>query len=401
MRIAEKLSLGRKPSIKDMKKFASALVITHVAYRNNPPYDPIEGPANSICRALGNVAENIKIVQVPIDGFKRPLIYGHSENQKKLKIPIFLGILTPVKYILDIILISIFTVGYNLLNIRKKKLLIGVDPLSCLPLVVFKKIFNYKLVFYSVDFNKNRSKNRILQGLYEWSDKVSSLYSDQAWVVSESLQSYKQDEYKVKSIYIPNAPIFNQELYVSNRHLKVGNKLAWSGSFLTERQFDIFFAVLKDVQSVRPDLEIYLVPIWEREKFEIYCKKYNLKQCQILKMYSRLEWQQFAVKCDIGIAIYDDQFGSTKFIEPLKIWDFMMCGLPFIISKEPSLATFIKNSGVAYSLDFKNKMPSDNSLINFLNQENIKRLQPVCVEIAKRFSIDKQVEQALDSEIKI
>jgi len=118
-------------------------------------------------------------------------------------------------------------------------------------------------------------------------------------------------------------------------------------------------------------------------------------------MYSRSEWQQFAAKCDIGIAVYDDQFGSTEFIEPLKIWDFMMCGLPFIISKEPSLATLIKDSGVAYSLDFKNKIPVGNSLRDFLSQENIKRLQPVGVEIARRFSIDKQVEQVLDSGIKI
>ena len=384
-----------------MKKFASALVITHVAYRNNPPYDPIEGPANSVCKALINVVGDIKILQVPIDGFKKPLVYGWLENQKKLKIPMFLGTLAPVKYVLDIILVSIFTIGFSLSNIRKERLLIGVDPLSCLPLVFFKKIFNYKLVFYSVDFNKNRSKNKILQGLYEWSDKVSSLYSDQTWVVSESLKDYKQDKYQVKSVYIPNSPIFNQGLYADNQHLKTGNKLAWSGSFLTERQFDIFFTVLKDIQSIRPDLEIYLVPIGEHEKFEFYRQKYNLQRCQILKMYSRSEWQQFAAKCDIGIAVYDDQFGSTEFIEPLKIWDFMMCGLPFIISKEPSLATLIKDSGVAYSLDFKNKIPVGNSLRDFLSQENIKRLQPVGVEIARRFSIDKQVEQVLDSGIKI
>ena len=379
-----------------MKKFTSAIIITHVAYRNNPPYDPIEGPANSICKALVDVAENIKIVQVPIDGFKQPLVYGRPEDQKKLKIPRFLGVITPIKYILDIAIISVFTIGYNLLNMRRDKIFIGVDPLSCLPLIIFKKLFNYKLVFYSVDFNKKRFKNSILQGLYEWSDKVSSLYSDQVWVVSESLQMYKQYKYKIKSIYIPNAPIFNQDFYADNRHLKRGNKLAWSGSFLTERQFDIFFTVLKNIQSINPNLEIYLVPIWDHEKFETHCNKYELKQCKILKMYSRLEWQQFAAKCDVGIAIYDDQFGSTEFIEPLKIWDFMMCGLPFIISKEPSIATFIKKSGVAYFLDFKNKIPLDSSLRDFLSHGSIEKLQPICIDITKRFSIDKRVEQALN-----
>lgn len=379
-----------------MNKFKSTLVVTHVVYRNTPPYDPIEGPATSVYKALNTLVENVEILQMPIAGFKWPLICGQFEDQKMIKIPTVLGVLAPIKYVLDIILISIFTIKYSLLNIRKRKLVIGIDPLSCLSLVIFKKIFNYRLVFYSVDFNRNRFNSRILQRLYEWADKVSSLYSDQTWVVSESLKDYKQNKYKIKSIYIPNASIFNQELYINNLYLKTGNKLAWTGSFLTARLFDIFFTVLKEIQNIRPDLEIYLVPINEHEKFETYCKKYNLERCKVLRMYSRLEWQQFVAKCDIGIAIYDDQFGSTEFIEPLKIWDFMVCGLPFIISREPSISTFIKHSGVAYFLAPQNKIPPDNSLKDFLNSENIKILRPICIEIAREFSIKKQIELALE-----
>lgn len=380
-----------------MKSFEKALVITHVAYRNNPPYDPIEGPANSVCKVLRHSLPSMGFLQIPLVGFDHPLTRGHFDDQKKTNIPAFLGLVAPVKYLIDIILVSYCIIHYSFVNRGKKKLVIGVDPLSCLPLVFFKKIFDYTLIFYSVDFNQKRFDSRMLQKLYEWANLMSSKGSDQVWVVSESLRRYQEEAYRVQALHISNAPIFDGGLFQENKHLKTGNKLAWSGSFMTDRQFDIFFTTLKAIQNVRHDLDIFLVPITDYAKFEEYAKKYGLKRCTVLKMYSRSEWQRFVAHCDVGVAIYDDQFGQTQFAEPLKIWDYMMCGVPFIISREPSIPTAVRESGAAYVLDPKNKIPTSDSLSLFLDPENLNRLQPVCLELAERFSIEKQIEAALEN----
>jgi glycosyltransferase involved in cell wall biosynthesis len=303
----------------------------------------------------------------------------------------------PVKYIIDIILVSYCIIHYSWVNRRKEKLIVGVDPLSCLPLVFFKKIFGYTLIFYSVDFNRKRFSSLMLQKLYEWANRISSKGSDQVWVVSESLKQYQEKIYQVQALHISNSPIFNDEFFRKNEHSRTGNKLCWSGSFMTDRQFDIFFTALKAIRNIRPDLDIFLVPITDYEKFEEYAKKYGLDRCTILKMYSRSEWQRFVAQCDVGVAIYDDQFGQTQFAEPLKMWDYMMCGVPFIISREPSIPSAVQESGVAYILDPKNKIPADNSLKEFLRPENIKSLQLKCLELAERFSIKKQMEAVLES----
>lgn len=381
----------------ETKKIECALVITHFMARKNPPYDPIEGPANSVCKVLQFTLPSVGFLQIPLVGFDRPITRGHFDDQRKTKIPTLFGLVTPVKYVVDSILISCCIVHYSLVNMGKKKLVIGVDPLSCLPLTFFKKIFGYTLIFYSVDFNRKRFGSRVLQCLYEWANKISSKGSDQVWVVSESLKQYQEESYQIQAVHISNAPIFDKEFFEKSVQRRTGNKLAWSGSFMTDRQFDIFFTVLQKLQNVRPDLDVYLVPISDHEKFEAYAKKYNIQRCTVLKMYSRTEWQKFVASCDVGVAIYDDQFDQTRFAEPLKIWDYMMCGVPFIVSKEPSVPHSVIESGVAYCLDYKNSIPAGESLKEFLNPENLQRLQGACLKLAEEFSIKKKIEKALEN----
>lgn len=224
-----------------MEKYDSIFVVTHVNCRNFPPYDPIEGPFSSVCKVLIPKVKKLETCQMPLFGFKNPIFYGKWNNdwrkQKKLKIFKFLGSLTSVKYLLDILIITFFLFRFNFLTKSRKKLVIGVDPLSCLPLVFFKKLFQYKLIFYSVDFNKNRFQNKLLQYFYEKADEISSKLSDQIWVVCESLKDYKEKHYNVKSIYIPNSQIFSIEPYRKSRKFKSGNKVAWTGTCITQRQF--------------------------------------------------------------------------------------------------------------------------------------------------------------------
>lgn len=379
-----------------MSKFDIVLVVTHVNYRSKPSCEPTEGPYSSVCKALAKEGESVYACLLPMTGFDHELRYGQWPNLNKTKIPSILGKVVPLKYLIDFFIVSVHALIFNASKKNEKKLFIGIDPLSCLPLVLLKKLFRLKLVFYSVDFNKKRFSNKLLQQFYEKADKICSRVSNQVWVVSESLKDYKWNNYKVKSLYIPNAPVFNSDVYNKNKLLKKGNKIAWTGGTLNERWYNYLFNVLKEIEKIRPDMEFYFAPISSHEDFEKYSQKYKLRKWRVLHLHSRSEWQEFAAKCDVGIAVYDDQFGSTEFIEPLKIWDYMMCCLPFIISCEPSISTPIKESGVAYFLAPHNKIPKDNSLKEFLKKENIARLQEKCIELAKEFDIQKQIEKALD-----
>lgn len=376
-------------NIKEQIKFESASVITHIIYRKLSPYDILEGPFSSACNSLLSLIKDVESLQIPIADFDKPLLFGPWKKEKKITLPRLLGNIVALKYLIDIAFISLYTIGYNLKNMSKKRVMIGIDPLSCIPLIFLKKIFGFTLIFYSVDFNEIRFKNKLLQFIYEKADEWSTKLSDQTWVVCESLKNYKKKRYNIDSFYIPNSSLFNGEFYKQSHRLRTGDKMAWTGSFLTDRQYNIFFDVLKYIQKTHPKINFYLVPTGEHERLENLIKKYNLKRAKVIRLFSREDWQKFAATCDIGIAIYDDQFGSTKFIEPLKIWDFMMCGLPFIISHEPSIATSIINSGVVYRLKPKNMIPKDGSLEKFISNVNIKKMQHSCLEIAKEYEFLK------------
>lgn len=366
-------------------------------YRKSSPFDKLEGPYSSVQKGLCSVSQDIQICHVPIEGFNDPITYGSLLHPKDIHFPKLLGKIAPLKYCLDTILIASLSLHFLLSHREKNRLIIGIDPLSCLSLALLRKIFNFTLVFYSVDFNKNRFQNRFLQKIYEWADEISTRVSDQSWVVCESLKDYKQKNYGVDSWYIPNSTTFDDTLFNEKKHLKTGKKIAWTGTLLTDRQFDILFGVLRGIQTLKPEAEFFLAPINNHEKFEEYGKKYTLRSCTILHLHSRREWQEFAVTCDVGVAIYDEQFGSTEFIEPLKIWDFLLCGMPFIISGEPSISTPLQNSGVVYRLEPSNTIPKDDSLKRFLEEENIKTLQPICIELAQEYSIKNQIEKTLST----
>lgn len=371
------------------------LIISHVIYRKTTPYEPIEGPYSSINYALKSIGFNVETCQIPLDDFENPIIYGRSKKSKKLHLSKYLGKIAFLKYFIDFIITTLILIRFNLTYKKNKRLVIGIDPLSSLAPALLKKIFDYELIYYCVDFNKTRFNNNLLQWIYEKADKISSVKADQVWVICEALKDYKKRYYKTDSIYIPNSSVFNDQFYKQGKKLKTGNKVAWSGSCITHNQLEMLFMIFSLLQKIKPDLEFHIVPTSKYEEFKKKCLDYKLQNFKVYRLKSRSEWQRLAAKCDIGIAIYDPDFGSTKFIEPLKIWDFMMCGLPFIISNEPSLSREIVKSGVAYILSPKNKISRISDLKRFLNLENLKNLGPKCLKLAKKYDISKQIMQVI------
>ncbi|MBN1263805.1 MAG: hypothetical protein JW991_05650 [Candidatus Pacebacteria bacterium] len=377
-----------------MIRFDQALIITHVYYSKNRK-EPTDGPYSSVYKSLKNKIKKIETCQLPIASFENKIVWGRWPRLKKITLPAWLSCCPPIKYLVDYFLITGYALKFILTDRALKKVIIAIDPLSCLPLIPLKKLFSFRLVFYCVDFNRKRSSNRLLQKFYEIADKISSQHSDQTWVISEALKTYKKDHYQIKSFYVPNSPVFDSQYGQKGKLQKKGNKIAWTGGFMTDRQFDLLFGILSKIQKIRPEMEFYFAPIVKHQKFVKFCRDYQLKKSRVLYLKNREECLNFFTRCDLGIAIYDDQFGSTKFIEPLKIWDFMICAMPFIISSEPSISKPIKKAGIAYFLEPGNKIPKDGSFETFLKKENLKKRQKDCLALAQKFDIQKQILKCL------
>ncbi|MCG2689515.1 hypothetical protein L6255_03695 [Candidatus Parcubacteria bacterium] len=374
------------------------IVTTHILFRDiYKPNEPVEGPYTSVINALRDKAKLVEVLGFPLIGYKHPIIYGKESSTKILKLPNFLGVIPPIKYLVDIVLTIVLLTQTLIKNRKESIIVVGIDPLSSIPALILKPIFRFKFIFYCVDFNENRFKNGLMQGIYQYFDRLSSIKADQVWVVCDSLKEYKKKHFGADSIYIPNSPLHDPALSKEGKNKRTGNKLAWTGTLLTERQFGIFFDVVENILKVRPDLEVYLVPIKDHEKFETIIKERKLNNVKVIRLTSRRAWQEFVATCDVGLAVYDDKFGSTKYIEPLKIWDFMLCGVPFIISCEPSIAKPVVDSKVCYLLGPANSFPNEMGLKKFLEKGNLDTLFEKCLTLSRDFAIDKRIISSLKS----
>lgn len=368
-------------------KRKNVLVITHIVYSKEDKNKVLVGPFTAVCDAAAKNNYSVHTLQLPLDGFAHGYKSGMWTREKTAHVPKMLGSLSSLKYIVDFFLVGIFSTKY-LLKHRKNSIVIAIDPLSCLPLIFLRLILPFKLVFYCVDFNTHRFSNTLLQKIYEAADKLCSSRADQTWVVSEKLRKYKKMTYKSTSHYVPNSTVFNSALYKNAQKSQTVTKLVWGGSCITKEQQEDLFKVLSHISRIRPDIEIHLCPTDRHDEFEENARKVQLAKCTVHTL-ENAAWRAFVADCHVGIAVYDTKYGSTDFIEPLKIWDFMGSGLPFIISREVSLSPDILAAGVAYRLATGNVIQDEKSLSDFLVRKAIDEKKSLCVSLAKKFDMQK------------
>jgi len=375
----------------------NVLVVTHLAYYRKTS-NPVPGPFSSVLESLQKIGlAKIGLLGLPLKGFEGPIIYQIDQKKYHFQIPKFLGVVSLFKYGLDLVLSFCLTLNFLILQKReiKKSVVIAHDALVCLPLIFLRILLPFKLVFYCLDFSKNRSSNYLMQKLYEWADRVSSLKSDQTWAVCQSLISYKKDHYGADSLLISNSFPFDGSSYHRNKDKRNGRRVVWTGSILTDKQIDHLFRLCRAIRNLRPEMEFWFVPANRIADFHEAVKSFRMEEpSRIFEVMGQAASRELVSQCDLGLAVYDRDYGSTHFIEPIKIWEYLMCGLPFIISGEPSVNNTVKEAGVAFFLDPDNEVPADDSLQNFIEPKNLRNLTTRSVQLARQFDATETIRKA-------
>ncbi|PIS23249.1 hypothetical protein COT49_01145 [candidate division WWE3 bacterium CG08_land_8_20_14_0_20_40_13] len=375
-------------------KNTTLIVLTHILFRQIEEKEkPVAGPYSSVIGALEQLTDKTILLGIPLSGYKNPVLIGAPKNPKEICIPPIIGKYFPIKYLADFF-ISLFLLIKLLISSKGSVVVISIDPLSTLPALILKPFFGFKLIFYCVDFNKNRFGSRLMQSGYEIADKFASIYANQVWVVCESLRKYKKEYFGVGSRYTPNSFPFDDALYRNNKTKRTGNKVVWTGSTITEKQADDIIKVATGLQKIKPNLEFWFVPINRHEYFKHKIGELKIKNSKIFDVAGQKESRELVSQCDVGLAIYDKDFGSTRFIEPIKVWEYALCGIPYIISREPSVNSDAVKGGVAFLLEENNSLPNSKKISNFLERDNLKKLQNASIELAKRFDIVSVIKES-------
>jgi glycosyltransferase involved in cell wall biosynthesis len=217
-------------------------------------------------------------------------------------------------------------------------------PAILLRLFWLKKI--KKIIYFSADFSENRYKNKILNFLYQ---KIETFVIKYADVTVSNTQRAQQQRLLLglsirKSLVIPNGVHLNKEVF-KNKHIQK-NKFIYIGNVTQEHGISDFIVAMESV--IKKLIVIGQGDQWYQLKN--YCIKRRIPHDFFYKMDHKRTIDYLQNFDGFGLAPYTSDAGWTKYSSPLKVNEYIACGVPVIISDVPEIALEVKkhNLGIVY-----------------------------------------------------
>lgn len=242
--------------------------------------------------------------------------------------------------------LSLRTISQNAFEV-----FIGGNNFDTLPAIFLKQITGksiQKIIYFSSDFSENRYKNSFMNAIYTL---IESFVLKHADVVISNTKRAETKRLQLglspkKSIVIPNGvhlsqPVFSEKQIKKDTFLYIGNVTKEHGIY------DFVVAMQKSIKK--------LVIIGQGDQYEIlknYCKSQHINHQFFYKM-SHAETIAYLQKFNgFGLAPYTRDAGWTWYSSPLKVNEYIACGVPIIVSNIPEISSYIdkKKIGVVYDI---------------------------------------------------
>ncbi len=306
----------------------------------------IEGPIDYYCNYLKKNNAVVKL-EHPLDDYKnratilwddntQVVRYGRNNHIGVLNLGIdfFLSLRCMLKYDVDVF--------------------IGANNFDVLAGIVARKVFGKKItriIYFASDFSGERFVGAFMNLLYKLAELVSCRWAD--LVVSNTkraeVKRFSLGLKKDKSLVVPNGALLEKEDFSEKKIDK--KKFIFIGSVTKEHG-------LYDLISLMHPLMEKLVIIgqgadWDR--VVAMCQEKNIS----VEFYSKKD-QEFCLEYmknfdGIGLAPYNSRAVWTYYCSPLKVVEYIACGLPVLMSSVPEIAFEVKERGLGMvyeSLDY-------------------------------------------------
>ncbi len=279
------------------------------------------------------------------------------------------------------------------------KVYIGIDPLNAaygLLLKRFRKID--KVIFYTADYSEERYDNKIVNGIYHLIDKFAYTYADEVWNVSRKIVSLRkrQGVPNARNKWVPNTPAFEKIKRLDygkiNKH-----EIVIVSTISASIALQLIFEVIRDLSNKYPDVKLKVIGItdWNKE-FKLPLEQLSiLNNVIFMQSMPHEELLKELCKSAIGFALYTNVTSWTKYCDSMKARDYLACGLPVIITKEPPTAKDIQLDNAGYIVELnKNEIAAVVDDL-FMNENKYVLMRNNAIALAKKRDVTKILEKLL------
>ncbi len=283
-------------------------------------------------------------------------------------------------------------------------LCIALDPLNTVNMLPFRWLGHIKkLVCYTIDYTPRRFPNKILNWIYQTTDKIACRLADVIWVLSPNLTKERIAQRMPKEkmapvVLLPMGANLKriQVLPVSKIHRY---RLIFVGILLEKQGLQLVLEVLPNIIKKIKNVELVIVGKGEYEKnlkkiaSDLHIRN-HVKFLGFVKKHADVE--NLLCQSAIGIAPYVPSPESyTYYTDPGKPKLYMGCGLPVIITPVPAIAKVIQRRKAGLVSAYTPKAMTKAIFDLLTNEKLYVTCRTNAIKLSKNYDTDTLIMRAL------
>lgn len=242
-----------------------------------------------------------------------------------------------------------FYYSLNIIGKYEFEIFVGANNLAVLFAILAKKLLRkkiQKIIYYPSDFSENRFQSKLLNKTYCLIEKIALKEAD---LIINNTQRAKEKRKSLgmsqeKSLFLPNGvylkdAVFPKKEIRRDEFIFVGNVTVEHG---LKEMVEFLLKRIRKLVIIGQGSDLDKVDHLLKENHitaEIHCQKDHQFVIDYL--------QSFA---GFGLAPYNLAAGWTYYSSPLKVVEYISCGVPVILSEVAEIAQLVKeeNLGIVY-----------------------------------------------------
>lgn len=356
--------------------------------------DPVYGTGSVLEGFLREKNINFLYIKQSLKGSFSPVIISNINNKHRQEV------IRSVNS--DFLLLKAFKEFRVLLKVignNHVKLYIGIDPLNAVYGLLLKKFGKIdKVIFYTADYTEERYKNKIINSVYHFIDKLAYTHADETWSVSRKIVKLreKQGVNKSKNKWFPNSPEFEKVKRLDYEKINK-HEIVIVSTISASVALRLIFETIQTLHNKYPDVKLKVIGIddWSKEFAPLLEKLDIANNVIFLKSMPHETLLKELSKSAIGLALYTNVTNWTKYCDSMKARDYLACGLPVLITKEPPTARDIQDANAGYVVGLDRIKLTNIIDAMFSNKSSYLQIRNNAIRLAEKRDATKTLEKLL------